>query len=312
MRENTVTPFPVGGNRAMTDEQYRIERQKLDAIYGDGRETAGNRWEQELARLFRRSEWTQERLAQQERLSPQRIAQWLKFGEFLNSTVVEKSTIDRNSLSERRFRGFWERTERRDADKRDDDMRRFQEVLEMIRKEISHAIQEMVEKGKQEIPVAIKHETKTNEPTNKQTETEPPKQTVAPPAPIETKTSSKTSKQAIATKLMKQFGDGKYHPIEDIIAALKEPRSKVEDILSSMMHSGAYNSECSSKQVGPTFHFRMVHQTRRISSDEIQQELGPIVKALLEQGEKNMVTMSPATVKHLAGLLKHLLDKWTK
>ena len=46
--------------------------------------------------------------------------------------------------------------------------------------------------------------------------------------------------------------------------------------------------------------------------DELIEKLAPIIKELKAEGKKNMATMSPATVSHLAGKLSNLLDEWAR
>jgi hypothetical protein len=50
----------------MPEEVYERERTRLREIYGDSSKEAGARFEQELAKLFYRSGWTQEELAKKE------------------------------------------------------------------------------------------------------------------------------------------------------------------------------------------------------------------------------------------------------
>ena len=92
-------------------EQYRKERQQLQVTYGKTRKTAGNRWEQELALLFKRSNWTQERLAEQEKKTQPWVAHRLRFGAFLQyiTTVIfeEKPPFELDQLAEWRFRKAW-------------------------------------------------------------------------------------------------------------------------------------------------------------------------------------------------------------
>jgi hypothetical protein len=101
---------------------------------------AGILWEQELARLFVRSGWTQEQLAAKEHKSQKWIDFYVRFGRFLTfSTTVLNPWISRltlfgrfldfapmganaetlpNNLSERRFRAYWERSEKAGGNER--------------------------------------------------------------------------------------------------------------------------------------------------------------------------------------------------
>src|SRR5258706_15852490 len=250
-------PREAAASGAMSIAEYQTARQKLRETYGDSREGAGDRWEQELALLFARSRWTERQLADQERHTPgmskSNVNRLLIFGRFL---LFNKLPPDRGAMTEHEFRGYW-----RETVKGDDDTR-FREVIRLMEEE------------------------------PKEPQSDKPK--------------------AIGEKLMEQFADGKWYPIEDITAAVNEPMNKIRSTLETMIRRGSFNSECASKPVGKTHHFRIVHQTRKVSADELRTKLGPILKGLIAEGKKNMTTMSPGTVAHLAHQLKTFLDEWTK
>jgi transcriptional regulator with XRE-family HTH domain len=67
------------------------------------------RWEQALAVLFARSNWTQEELAKKEGVSQRHIGRHLCFGRFLNFSPfgLNAETLP-NNLTEGRFRSLWE------------------------------------------------------------------------------------------------------------------------------------------------------------------------------------------------------------
>lgn len=120
-------------NSHMTPDEYRRERERLDATYGkDGRQAA-NRRAQELAKLFDRSGWTQEQLAEAEGKSTGWTSYQLQFGAFLNffTTVrISKSAPFwwLPDLTERRFRTFWAAA----PDCGGNDRQRFQRVLDAL------------------------------------------------------------------------------------------------------------------------------------------------------------------------------------
>lgn len=91
----------------MTEQEYDHVRADLGA-----RKDAGARWDQQLAALFIRSGWTQERLAEKEGKTQQWVAYRLRFGRFLTftTTVVNADSQPKN-LTEGRFRNYWSRTE---------------------------------------------------------------------------------------------------------------------------------------------------------------------------------------------------------
>ena len=53
----------VKSDSVMSDYEYDAERARLRETYGDTAEEAGVKFEQALARLFHRSGWTQQKLA---------------------------------------------------------------------------------------------------------------------------------------------------------------------------------------------------------------------------------------------------------
>lgn len=128
----------------MSEAVYDVARAELRETYGDTIEQAGARFEQELARLFYRSGWTQDELAKKEGKGKSWISQRLIFGRFLtfaaDSTMVEK-------LTERRFRDYWERTESGPNERA-----RFGEVIKLMqapkRPAIGEAIKESFADGK--------------------------------------------------------------------------------------------------------------------------------------------------------------------
>jgi hypothetical protein len=91
----------------MTEADYGKERAKLRKPNGDGSVLLAAKRDQALANLFYQSGWTQEELAKKEGRSKSSIDHLLRFGRFL--TCMEKSAVGQ-SLSERRFREYWERT----------------------------------------------------------------------------------------------------------------------------------------------------------------------------------------------------------
>jgi hypothetical protein len=120
---------PTGGR--MTDAQYEQERTELRQTYGESRQQAGARWEQELAKLFARSEWTQEALAKKEGKDRSYIGKLLQFGRFLNfvATATNAGNV-LNNLSASRFRKYWISTG--DGSKDYNERQRFIEVKRLL------------------------------------------------------------------------------------------------------------------------------------------------------------------------------------
>lgn len=112
----------------MTEAEYEAERGRLRSLYGDDGAQAGAKREQALALLFARSGWTQEELAKKEGKSQTWMVFALRFGRFLNITTGNNPTLPPN-LTERRFREYWERTDKADGNERE----RFGKVVDLLR-----------------------------------------------------------------------------------------------------------------------------------------------------------------------------------
>jgi hypothetical protein len=113
------------GHNAMTEADYDAERARIRETYGDSEEEAGARWQQELARLFYRSGWTQQRLAGKEGKDQSWISLQVKFGQFLDfMTTVIKLKIGL-AVTERAFRECWKKTEGNDRE-------RFQQAAKLL------------------------------------------------------------------------------------------------------------------------------------------------------------------------------------
>jgi hypothetical protein len=113
---NDAAPFAL--RNRMSDADYDRQRSELRERYGDNRAEAGNRYEQELARLFARSGWTQEDLATKEGKTQAWISRRLVFGRFLEfmPNGISAESLPKN-LSEGRFREFWKQTDRNDNER---------------------------------------------------------------------------------------------------------------------------------------------------------------------------------------------------
>lgn len=115
--------------RRMTPEQYTAARDDIRATYGDSNAEAHAMRDQALAALFHRSGWTQEELAKAEHIGPTFALYRIRFGRFLSFlTTGEKSQSAPRNLTERRFRGYWSRTDMAEKNERI----RFRAVLDLI------------------------------------------------------------------------------------------------------------------------------------------------------------------------------------
>ena len=119
----------------MTDAEYEVAREKLRATYGNSAREASALRDQALAKIFVRSGWTQEKLAEKETLltgkkvSQPYISQRLLFGRFLNfiATAINHEIVPA-SLTERTFRRLWDQTDKKSPK----DEYRFREVIKLL------------------------------------------------------------------------------------------------------------------------------------------------------------------------------------
>lgn len=112
----------------MTEAEYRHKREAIRTAYGDTATERTGIFERILARLFYESGWTQEKLATEEKKSRQWIEKNVRFGRFLAfATAVAIS----KSLTEWRFRGYWERTDPKEPN----EQIRFRDVVRLMEKE---------------------------------------------------------------------------------------------------------------------------------------------------------------------------------
>jgi hypothetical protein len=109
-----------------------------------------------------------------------------------------------------------------------------------------------------------------------------------------------------------QFGDGKWHRLETIVAATGAPENHVRSILDRMKRWGTYKSKCDRKKVGNEYHFRLSPREKQISVHELIEKLTPILKELEIQGRANAATMSPPTVRVMTAKIQKLLKEWAE
>jgi hypothetical protein len=111
--------------RRLSAEDYTAKRDAIKATLGaNGAEASGLR-DQALAVLFTESGWTQRELAEKENVSQKLIDFKLRFGRFLILSTTCTQKIPR-TLTEGRFRSYWERTQG------SNEQQRFAEIVPMI------------------------------------------------------------------------------------------------------------------------------------------------------------------------------------
>jgi len=116
---NNITPI-----HHMAKDEYQKQRQQIRAQVGDVNREATAIRDQALAKLFVSSGWTQQELAEAEGKKQPWIDKHMRFGRFLN---FNPSGINyENTLTERRFRSYWERTQGTN------ERQRFVKVLQLM------------------------------------------------------------------------------------------------------------------------------------------------------------------------------------
>ena len=117
---------------------------------------------------------------------------------------------------------------------------------------------------------------------------------------------------SIGEPIKEGFADGKWHRPSVIAEKIGADEAHVLDTIKGMSNNGTYGCKVERKRVGQQIEFRIFKTDKTVSLDELIEKLAPIIKELKAEGKKNMATMSPATVSHLAGKLSNLLDEWAR
>jgi hypothetical protein len=105
---------------------------------------------------------------------------------------------------------------------------------------------------------------------------------------------------------------GKWYSAQTVAEDAGITERDVHSVLHNMCYRPAHGAKAERKKVGNEIHYRIFKQEKTISSDELIEKLAPIIKELKAEGKKNMATMSPASVAHIAGKLSNLLDEWAR
>lgn len=124
----TIADFAAA--RRMTEAEYCSHRESIRATYGDSATERHGLFDQELARLFYQSGWTQEQLAATEQKSHQWVSRRLLFGRFL---MFAPTGANPKNLTERRFREYWNSADKNETNERI----RFRQVEQLMKDELA-------------------------------------------------------------------------------------------------------------------------------------------------------------------------------
>jgi hypothetical protein len=138
----------------------------------------------------------------------------------------------------------------------------------------------------------------------------------------ETKLARKPRK-TIWPDIVQRFGDGRWHSASAMADAVGTSVERINDTLETMEYrtNAPYDgARCEKKLQGNEQHFRIYRggtkgaaMGRMISSEELAERLGPILKALRTEGEKKVAGLiGPAIVLNIANQLQRCLKEWTK
>ena len=130
--------------------------------------------------------------------------------------------------------------------------------------------------------------------------------------PTLTRKRKQPSRLWLGKQIKAQFGDGKWHSFETIVAATGAPAKNVWSTLDRMRRWGTYKTKCERKKVGKEYHFRLSPRDKQISVHELIEKLTPILKELEVQGRANAATMSPPTVRIMTAKIQKLLEEWAE
>jgi hypothetical protein len=131
-------------------------------------------------------------------------------------------------------------------------------------------------------------------------------------------------KESIWRDIVDEFGDGKWHPAAEIADKLKTSTTHVMNSLCPMeakTNAPPYDgARCERKQKGTEHQFRIYRGgtkgaalERMISSEELAEKLGPILKALNIEADKKVAGLiAPVIIRTIANDLQKCLTEWTK
>ena len=123
---------------------------------------------------------------------------------------------------------------------------------------------------------------------------------------------SRARRPSIGKSIKERFADGRWHPLDTIVEAVRADKEHVLATIKGMSSNGYFGCKVERKHVGANTEFRIFKKEKTISLDELIEKLRPIVEGLKAEGKKNMATMVPAEVAMLAARLERLLNEWAE
>jgi len=319
----SVVEFHQQPQQPMSAAEYDKERKRIKELYGDSHIEACARWEQELVSLFIRSGWTQEELASRENKSQQQIGRLLRFGNFL----FHAKQIDTKALTERKFRSYWEQTDKTEGNETD----RFQAILDIMTgktkakpklvgsKKVlneSHNRRRFTD-GNQERKERVDNDDDEEEETEEKMHTTPDnnvsllrQQRGFKPAFRDYRVPVKPAK-GLPPVIKNRFSDGQWHSYQDMATALDVPLEKVKKGALAMKKNGVrYNVRCETKKIGTNEGCILWNLTKSVSLHELTTKLKPLLDRLIDHGKKPWVKQSPSTMLMIAQEIKKQIEEW--
>jgi transcriptional regulator with XRE-family HTH domain len=257
----------------MTAEDFDRERADLDArLPRDSKRLAALR-DQEWAKLFYRSGWTQEELAKAEGKSRPYIDKLLRFGRFLDFDPIGSNPENpRKTLTEGRFRSYWERTDKKESNERI----RFQAVIRLMAED-----EEMRrERG------LLEKEERTNLKAARQ-------------LGEDIRNAFCDGKFHRLTTIANQI-KAPEHDVQAFLDSALTGKGATRTEKKKHGKSFAYRIFKNSRRTGQRF----------ISPNELKLKLDPIINGLIAEGKKNSATVSTVAVADLARQLQKTIADW--
>lgn len=123
----------------------------------------------------------------------------------------------------------------------------------------------------------------------------------------------KRGSKRLATKILELFADSRWHNLSVIYTRIEDIPKNIDTVLDAMRLRGAFHTFCErrrgSKDEGGWQYRFTKHHGQHVNYGVLMTELEPIIQRFKEEGQKNMATMSPATVTVITHDLIKTLEK---